>query len=63
MDDVKPAILKAVYMFAVLQGSTPRTVLKQWQWETTITTDAPGCKETVKDGINGYIVKLNHRKL
>ena len=23
-----------------------------------ITTDAPGCKETVKDGINGYIVKV-----
>jgi glycosyltransferase involved in cell wall biosynthesis len=25
-----------------------------------ITTDAPGCRETVKDGVNGYLVELKN---
>ena len=65
MDDVKPAISESsVYVLPSYREGTPRTVLEAMAMgRPIITTDAPGCKETVKDGINGYIVKLNHRKL
>ena len=27
-----------------------------------ITTDAPGCRETVQDGVNGYLVPIKNSK-
>ena len=53
--------LKAVYKcLAVHREGTPRTVLEAMQGmgRPIITTDALLRKETVKDGINGYIVKV-----
>ena len=30
---------------------------KRWLWDgAVITTDVPGCRDTVEDGINGYLV-------
>ena len=60
MDDVKPAISESsVYVLPSYREGTPRTVLEAMAMgRPIITTDAPGCKETVKDGINGYIVKV-----
>jgi glycosyltransferase involved in cell wall biosynthesis len=38
---------------------TPRTVLEAMAMgRPIITTDAPGCRETVKQGINGYLVPV-----
>jgi glycosyltransferase involved in cell wall biosynthesis len=38
---------------------TPRAVLEAMSCgRAIITTDAPGCKETVKDGVNGFIVPV-----
>ena len=60
MDDVKPAISESsVYVLPSYREGTPRTVLEAMAMgRPIITTDAPGCKETVTDGINGYIVKV-----
>ena len=60
MDDVKPAISESsVYVLPSYREGTPRTVLEAMAMgRPIITTDAPGCKETVMDGINGYIVKV-----
>lgn len=38
---------------------TPKTVLEAMaSGRPTITTDAPGCRETVTDGLNGYLVPV-----
>jgi len=38
---------------------TPRTVLEAMAMgRAIITTDAPGCRETVTDGDNGYLVAV-----
>jgi glycosyltransferase involved in cell wall biosynthesis len=38
---------------------TPRTVLEAMSMgRAIITTDAPGCRETVVDGVNGYLVEV-----
>lgn len=38
---------------------TPKTVLEAMaSGRPTITTDAPGCREAVEDGINGYLVPV-----
>lgn len=38
---------------------TPRAVLEAMALEMPIiTTDAPGCRETVEDGLNGYLVPI-----
>ena len=42
---------------------TPKTVLEAMACgKAVITTDAPGCRETVKDGINGYLVPIKDAK-
>lgn len=64
VDDVKPAISESsVYVLPSYREGTPRTVLEAMAMgRPIITTDAPGCKETVKDGVNGYIVKVKSSK-
>ena len=38
---------------------TPKTVLEAMaSGRPVITTDAPGCRETVTDGVNGYLVPV-----
>jgi len=58
LDDVRPAIAAAsVYVLPSYREGTPRTVLEAMSMgRAIITTDAPGCRETVVDGENGYLV-------
>lgn len=60
LTDVKPAIAKSsVYVLPSYREGTPRTVLESMAMgRPIITTDAPGCRETVIDGCNGYLVKV-----
>jgi len=59
LDDVRPAIAKSsVYVLPSYREGTPRTVLEAMAMaRPVITTDAPGCRETVVHGYNGYLVK------
>ncbi|MDP5129829.1 MAG: glycosyltransferase family 4 protein [Paraglaciecola sp.] len=58
--DVKPAIANcSVYVLPSYREGTPRTVLEAMAMgRPIITTDAPGCRETVTDGDNGYLVPV-----
>jgi glycosyltransferase involved in cell wall biosynthesis len=59
VDDVRPA-LKAcsVYVLPSYREGTPRTVLEAMACgRAVITTDVPGCRETVQDGVNGFLVR------
>lgn len=58
--DVKPAIAaSSIYVLPSYREGTPRTVLEAMAMgRPIITTDAPGCRETVMDGYNGYLVPV-----
>jgi glycosyltransferase involved in cell wall biosynthesis len=58
MDDVRPAIERAsVYVLPSYREGTPRSVLEAMAMgRPIVTTDAPGCRETVEHGANGYLV-------
>ncbi len=58
--DVRPAIsASSVYVLPSYCEGTPRTVLEAMSMgRPVITTDAPGCRETVLDGENGFIVPI-----
>jgi glycosyltransferase involved in cell wall biosynthesis len=60
LSDVRPAIAAAtVYVLPSYREGTPRTVLEALAMgRPVITTDAPGCRETVVDGENGYLVPV-----
>lgn len=60
LSDVRPAIRDAsVYVLPSYREGTPRTVLEAMAMgRPIITTDAPGCRETVIDGENGYLVPV-----
>ncbi|TDB02878.1 glycosyltransferase family 4 protein [Halomonas marinisediminis] len=60
LDDVRPAIADAsVYVLPSYREGTPRTVLEAMAMgRPIITTDAPGCRETVVEGDNGYLVPV-----
>jgi glycosyltransferase involved in cell wall biosynthesis len=60
MVDVRPTIAKAsVYVLPSYREGTPRTVLEAMAMgRAIITTDAPGCRETVIDGVNGFLVSV-----
>ena len=60
LTDVRPAIsLASVYVLPSYCEGTPRTVLEAMSMgRPIITTDAPGCRETVRDGENGFIVPI-----
>ncbi|MGF6393898.1 glycosyltransferase family 4 protein [Pseudomonas plecoglossicida] len=60
LSDVRPAIkASSVYVLPSYREGTPRTVLEAMAMgRAIITTDAPGCRETVIDGVNGYLVKV-----
>ena len=51
--------LCSVYVLPSYREGTPRTVLEAMAMgRAVITTDAPGCRETVMDGENGYLVPV-----
>ena len=60
LDDVRPAIAScSVFVLPSYREGTPRTVLEAMAMgRAVITTDAPGCRETVIDGDNGYLVPV-----
>jgi glycosyltransferase involved in cell wall biosynthesis len=60
LDDVRPAIeASTVYVLPSYREGTPRTVLEAMAMgRPIITTDAPGCRETVIDGENGFLVPV-----
>jgi glycosyltransferase involved in cell wall biosynthesis len=57
-DDVRPAIAAAsIYVLPSYREGTPRSVLEAMAMgRPIVTTDAPGCRETVEEGVNGYLV-------
>lgn len=60
LSDVRPAIAAcSVYVLPSYREGTPRTVLEAMAMgRAIITTDAPGCRETVVDGDNGFLVPV-----
>lgn len=58
--DVRPALAtSSVYVLPSYREGTPRTVLEAMAMgRPIITTDAPGCRETVVEGVNGYLVPV-----
>ena len=61
-EDVRPIIrLASVYVLPSYREGTPRSVLEAMSMgRPIITTDAPGCRETVKDDHNGYLVPIKN---
>ncbi|MGB4581278.1 MAG: glycosyltransferase family 4 protein [Coriobacteriia bacterium] len=60
LDDVRSAIAaSSVYVLPSYHEGTPRTVLEAMAMgRPIVTTDAPGCRETVVDGENGFLVPV-----
>lgn len=60
MQDVRPALAEcSVYVLPSYREGTPRTVLEAMAMgRAIITTNAPGCRETVVDGENGFLVPV-----
>jgi len=58
--DVRPFIAQcSTYILPAYHEGTPKTVLEAMAMgRAIITSDAPGCRETVIDGENGYLVKV-----
>jgi glycosyltransferase involved in cell wall biosynthesis len=58
LDDVRPAIAaSSVYVLPSYREGTPFSVLEAMAMgRPIVTTDVPGCRETVQDGMNGYLV-------
>jgi glycosyltransferase involved in cell wall biosynthesis len=59
--DVRPHLANcSVYVLPSYREGTPRTVLEAMAMgRPVITTDAPGCRETVISGVNGFLVKVH----
>jgi glycosyltransferase involved in cell wall biosynthesis len=58
LDDVRPVIGQAsIFVLPSYREGTPRSVLEAMAMgRPIITTDVPGCRETVVDGVNGLLV-------
>ena len=49
----------SIYVLPSYREGTPRTVLEAMAMaRPIITTDAPGCRETVIDGVSGFLVPV-----
>jgi glycosyltransferase involved in cell wall biosynthesis len=59
-DDVRPHIARArIYVLPSYREGTPRSVLEAMAMgRPVVTSDAPGCRETVDDGVNGRLVPV-----
>lgn len=63
-DDVRPYYaMCSVYVLPSYREGTPRTVLEAMAMgRPIITTDTQGCRETVKEGVNGFLVPIKESK-
>jgi glycosyltransferase involved in cell wall biosynthesis len=59
-DDVRPIISQSrIFVLPSYREGTPRSVLEAMAMgRPIITCDAPGCRETVEDGVNGLLVPV-----
>ena len=59
LNDVRPALAScSVYVLPSYREGTPRSVLEAMATgRAIVTTDAPGCRETVVEGENGFLVQ------
>lgn len=57
--DVRPYLQKtSVYVLPSYHEGTPKSVLEAMAaGRAIVTTDAPGCRETVTNGVNGFLVE------
>lgn len=62
LEDVKPVIAdSSVYVLPSYSEGTPRTVLEAMSMgRPIITTDAPGCRETVINNKNGFLIPIKN---
>lgn len=60
LSDVRPALQQcSVYVLPSYREGTPRSVLEALAMgRPVVTTDAPGCRETVVNGVNGWLVPV-----
>lgn len=60
--DVRPFISQcSIYVLPSYHEGTPKTVLEAMAMgRAIITSNAPGCKETVVDGVNGYLTEAKN---
>lgn len=60
LSDVRPAIAAShVYVLPSYREGTPRTILEAMAaGRPIITSDAPGCRQTVEAGVNGFLVPV-----
>jgi glycosyltransferase involved in cell wall biosynthesis len=65
IDDIRPYYRKCfVYVLPSYHEGTPRSVLEAMATaRPIITTDAPGCRETVIDSVNGFLVPVKNVKV
>ncbi len=63
-DDVRPSIKAChIYVLPSYHEGMPRTVLEAMSiGRPILTTDVPGCRETVIEGENGYLVPKQDAK-
>ena len=61
-EDVKPYIARcSTFVLPSYHEGTPKTVLEAMAMgRAIITSDAPGCRETVVDGENGFLVETKN---
>ena len=61
-DDVRPYYeMCSVYVLPSYREGTPRTVLEAMAMgRPIITTDTQGCRETVREGVNGFLVPVKN---
>ncbi len=59
-DDIRPALAAcSVYVLPSYREGTPRSVLEAMAvGRAVVTTDAPGCRETVQNEVNGFLVPV-----
>jgi glycosyltransferase involved in cell wall biosynthesis len=59
-DDVRPVLNEtSVYVLPSYREGMPRTVLEAMAiGRGVVTTDVPGCRETVEEGVNGFLVPV-----
>ncbi len=62
--DVRPFISQcSTFVLPSYHEGTPKTVLEAMAMgRSIVTSDAPGCRETVIEGLNGYLVKVKDIK-